>query len=67
MNPTVGTFISQSKRASMNFAISYGSITVFRPPPALPLLFTGEMPLVSFAWLDRNATPRHRPIIHSLN
>jgi hypothetical protein len=51
----------------MNFAIAYGEITVFRPPPALPLLFAGKMPLVSFAWIDANATPRHRPIIHSLN
>lgn len=67
MNPTTGTFISQSSQhASMNFAISYGEITVFRPPPA-PLFFVGKMPLVSFAWLDANGTPRHRPIIHSKN
>lgn len=49
----------------MNFAISYGSITIGGPAPHA--FFVGKMPLVSFAWLDSNATPRHRPIIHSLN
>jgi hypothetical protein len=66
MNPTTGTFVSTSAdHASMNFAIAYGEITVI-DRPALAR-FIGKMPIVSFAWLNANLAPRHRPIIHSKN
>jgi hypothetical protein len=66
MNPTTGTFISQSSQhASMNFAISYGAITV--TDLKIGKYFRGTMPLISFAWLKPTGECRHVPIIHSKN
>jgi hypothetical protein len=64
MNPTVGTFISQSSQhASMNFAISYGTLIVAKPDKTLASL----MPLLTFAWINSVGRNTHKPIIHSQN